>query len=368
MTGRVFNIQRFSIHDGPGIRTTVFLKGCTLACVWCHNPESIAPAPELAFFPTKCIRCGHCFEACETGALRLVPVGGTSTPVGGGSVPRAEGERGAETPRPQSETPRPHWDGGVGGGSVPRAEKERGAQRPRPQEGWERRYQKTLCRVCGKCAEACYAEAMVMEGRDVTAEEAVAEVLKDKPFYDNSGGGVTLSGGEPLLQADFCADILARSKASGIHTALDTAASVPWAAFEKALPHTDLVLLDLKIMDSARHRTATGVGNELILANARRLAETELPLVVRVPIVPGYTDDEANVAAIADFVRGFPRLDYVELLPYHRFAEAKYRRLEREYPLNGAEPPLAERLDALAAVAAARGLRVKVAPGGRKPP
>ncbi|HUT33337.1 MAG TPA: glycyl-radical enzyme activating protein [Planctomycetota bacterium] len=329
MTGRVFNIQRFSIHDGPGIRTTVFLKGCSLACVWCHNPESIALAPELAFFPNKCIRCGHCFEACETGALRLVPVGGAS---------------------------------------VPRAEEGRGAETPRPQDGWERRYQRTLCRVCGKCADACYAEAIVMEGRDVAAEEVVAEVLKDKPFYDNSGGGVTLSGGEPLLQADFCAEVLIRCKAQGVHTALDTAASVPWAAFEKALPHTDLVLLDLKLMDAERHRAATGAGNELILANARRLAEAEPPIVVRVPIIPGYTDDEANVAAIVDFVRGFPRLEYVELLPYHRFAEAKYRRLEREYGLEGIEAPLAEPLAALAAVVAARGLRVKVAPGARKSP
>jgi pyruvate formate lyase activating enzyme len=304
MTGRVFNIQRFSIHDGPGIRTTVFLKGCTLRCLWCHNPESIALAPELAFFPSKCIRCGHCFEACEAGALRL--------------------------------------------------------------EGEERRYDKTLCRVCGRCAEVCYAEAIVMEGRDVTAEEVVAEVLKDKAFYDNSGGGATLSGGEPLLQAEFAAEVLARCHASGVHTALDTAASVPWAAFERALPHTDLILLDLKLMDSARHREATGVGNELVLDNACRLAAAERPLIIRVPIIPGHTDDAANVAAIADFVRGFPRLEYLELLPYHRFAEGKYRRLGREYGLEGTDAPLADHLDALAALVAARGVRVKVAPGARK--
>jgi pyruvate formate lyase activating enzyme len=304
VTGRIFNIQRFSIHDGPGIRTTVFLKGCTLRCAWCHNPESIAIVPELAFFPNKCIRCGHCFQVCPTGALRL--------------------------------------------------------------EGDQRRHDKALCQVCGKCADACYAEAIVMEGRDATAEEVVAEVLKDKPFYDNSGGGVTLSGGEPLLQAEFAAEVLARCKAAGVHTALDTAASVPWAAFESTLPHTDLVLLDLKLMDPARHRAATGAANDLILANARRLAEGATPLIVRVPIIPGHTDDMANLAAIADFVRGFARLDYIELLPYHRFAEAKYRRLERGYALEGVEPPREERLDALAAVAAARGLRVKVAAGARK--
>ncbi len=296
MNGRVFNIQRFSIHDGPGIRTTVFLKGCTLACVWCHNPESISPERELAFFPNKCIRCGHCFKACGTGALRL--------------------------------------------------------------EGEVRRYDRALCCVCGKCAEVCYAEAIVVEGRDVSPEEVVAEVLKDKAFYDNSGGGLTLSGGEPLLQADFCAEVLARCKASGIHTALDTAACVPWAAFEKTLPHTDLVLLDLKLMAPERHRAATGAGNELILANASRLAQAGPPIIVRVPIIPGYTDDEANVAAIAEFARELPNLECVELLPYHRFAEGKYQRLGRDYQLRGAEAPPAERLGALAATVAARGLRV----------
>lgn len=327
MMGRVFNIQRFSIHDGPGIRTTVFLKGCSLRCAWCHNPESIAAEPELAFFPEKCIRCGACFEACETGALRLLPVGETSAGDGAG-----QGRGGA----------------------------------PRPQEGWQRRYDRARCQLCGRCAEACYAEAIVMEGRDMTPEEAVAEVLKDKAFYDNSGGGATLSGGEPLLQAEFCAEVLAGCRAAGLHTALDTAANVPWAAFEATLPHTCLVLLDLKLMDPARHRAATGATNELILANARRMAREPLPVVVRVPIVPGYTDDDGNVAAIADFARGLPNLDCVELLPYHRFAEAKYRRLGRDYRLGGTDAPLAERLEALAALVAARGLRVKVAPGARQ--
>jgi pyruvate formate lyase activating enzyme len=200
-----------------------------------------------------------------------------------------------------------------------------------------------------------------MEGRDATAEEVVAEVLKDKPFYDTSGGGATLSGGEPLLQDDFAAEILARCHDHDIHTCLDTAAHVPWQAFEKVLPHTDLVFLDLKIMDPKRHEEATGAGNDVILANVRRLAATGLPIVVRVPIVPGYTDDADNMGAIADFLRDLPNLDYVELLPYHRFAEAKYHRLERECPLEGAEPPAREHLDALAAPIAERGIRVKLA-------
>jgi pyruvate formate lyase activating enzyme len=298
MTGRVFNIQRFSLHDGPGIRTTVFLKGCTLACPWCHNPESIAAGPELAFFPDRCIACRRCFAACPTGALALVDK--------------------------------------------------------------TRRYDRSLCRACGRCAKECYAEAIVLEGRDVAVEEVVAEVLRDRPFYENSGGGVTLSGGEPLVQAEFAAAILAACRASGVHTCLDTAAHVPWSAFETVLPHTDLVLLDLKLMDSERHRAATGAGNELILSNAHRLAAARCPIIVRVPIVAGWTDDETNLAAIADFLGNFAALDHVDLLPYHRFGEAKYQRLGREYRLKGAAPPSREHLDRLARLVAQRGIRVKI--------
>jgi len=297
VTGHIFNIQKFSIHDGPGIRTTVFLKGCSMHCAWCHNPESISQKPQLVFFPNKCIGCHRCFDACPTGALTLVDD--------------------------------------------------------------ERHYDKALCRLCGRCAEACYAEALVVEGRDATVDEVVAEILKDKPFYDNSGGGATLSGGEPLLQADFAAEVFAQCHHHGVHTTLDTAANVPWAAFEKALPHVDLVLLDIKIVDPSRHREATGVDNARILDNARRLYHTDTRLWVRVPVIPGYTDDDDNIAAIADFVSDFPNLDHLELLPYHCFAEAKYQRLEEDYKLKGAEPPPRERLDHLVGIVAKRGVQTK---------
>ena len=299
ITGRIFNIQRFSIHDGPGIRTTVFVKGCSLGCLWCHNPESVASQPELVFFPTKCIGCGRCFEACPNAALVM--------------------------------------------------------------EDGKRHYHIERCRLCGRCAEACYAEALVMEGREATAEEVVAEILKDKPFYDNSNGGATVSGGEPLLQPAFVADVLRRCHDRSVHTCLDTAALAPWEAFETVLPHTDLVLLDLKIMDAARHKEATGADNARILDNARRLGRMGIPIVVRVPVIPGYTDDEANIAAIAEFSRGLGNVRAVELLPYHRFAESKYRRLGRAYPLEGADSPPPEQMEHLAAVVSRAGLQVKSA-------
>ncbi len=299
VTGRIFNIQRFSIHDGPGIRTTAFLKGCSLGCQWCHNPESISPQPELVFFPHKCIGCQRCFEACPTGALAL--------------------------------------------------------------EDGQRLYRPERCRLCGRCAEACYAEALVMEGQEITAEDVVAEIRKDKPFYDNSDGGATASGGEPLVQPDFTAAIFRRCHDHGIHTCLDTAAHVPWSAFETVLPHTDLVLLDLKLMDPERHKAATGADNARVLANARRLGHAAVPLVVRVPIIPGCTDDEANVAAIADFLSELPTVQRVELLPYHRFAESKYDRLGRPYRLKGTQPPPAARLEALADLMRQRSLQVNVA-------
>ncbi len=328
MTGRVFNSQRFSIHDGPGIRTTVFLKGCPLRCLWCHNPESLARQPEIVFHANKCIGCRRCFSVCPAGALRLETAGGDAAP---GDGPVAVREARESVPGPGQSAAARHYD-------------------------------KTLCRLCGKCVDACFAEALVMEGRDMAAEEVVAEILKDRAFYDNSNGGATLSGGEPLLQADFAAEVLARCRGEGVHTCLDTSAQAPWEAFEQVLPHTNLVLLDLKIMDPELHRRATGVGNELILANARRLASKLLPIIVRVPIIPGFTDDEANIAAIGDLVSDFPNLDYVELLPYHRFAEAKYHRLGLDYELEGVEPPDQEDLDQLVAILAERGVRAKAAP------
>lgn len=297
MEGFVFNIQRFSIHDGPGIRTTVFFKGCPLRCFWCHNPEGIRLQPEIQFFPERCIGCGACLDACRHGAHAT--------------------------------------------------------------EGESRVYRREQCVACGRCAETCYAGALVLTGRRMTDEEVVAEVLRDRAFYETSGGGVTLSGGEPLLQRDFAAAILARCRAEGLPTAIETAAHCRWQDLAVLLPVTDLVLMDLKLIDPARHREATGVSNERILANARRLVQAGKPVLFRVPVVPSVNDTPGDIAAIADFVRGLAEevgasRPSLELLAFHRLAGSKYQSLGMAYRAGHLEPLSKEQMAELAAVIEAR--------------
>jgi pyruvate formate lyase activating enzyme len=332
VTGVIFNIQRFSIHDGPGIRTTVFLKGCSLRCFWCHNPEGIRRKIEHQFFPSRCILCGVCVTTCPEGAQLLNGIG--------------------------------------------------------------RIYRRDLCVTCGKCLEVCYAEALVPAGRIVTADEVVEEVLRDRAFYESSGGGVTLSGGEPVLQPEFAIAILELCRAEGLHTAIETAANCRWQELAALLPLTDLVMIDIKHMDSAAHRAVTGAGNERILANARRLADTDVPVIFRIPVVPAVNDSDEQIAAIASFVRELaerratrrtpvilsgsspsapaPGLDSeesrpwiaedrraggisLELLPFHRLAADKYRSLGMDYRAADLEPLSQARMAELAAVARACG-------------
>ncbi len=284
--GLITNVQRFSVHDGPGIRTTVFLKGCPLRCFWCHNPETWRPEPEVQFFPARCVGCGACVQRCPHGVHVL-----------------ADGCH---------------------------------------------HLQRELCRACGRCVETCYAEALAVCGRWWEPEELLAELLRDRPFYDQSGGGITLSGGEPLSQPGFCRRLLELCKGAGLHTAIETAAVCTWEDLAALLPWLDLLIVDLKHMDDARHRQATGASNRHVLSNLRRLARADRPLIVRTPVVPGVNDTPEAIADIARFVSQFSNLLYYELMPFHRLAGAKYESLGLPNPADALEAPPREAMEALA--------------------
>ena len=256
---RIVDVKHFAVHDGPGIRSTVFLKGCPLRCLWCHNPESVRQEPELAVLSSKCVRCGACASVCPCHRI----------------------------------------------------------------ENGVHRLDRRLCRGCGTCLEACLHDALVLYGRRVTPEEICREVLADRIFYRESGGGVTVSGGEPLLQAEFCAELFSRLRGEGIHCAVDTCGEIPWEAFETVLPRTDLFLYDLKQMDPEKHRRCTGVSNQRILANLQSLSETGKPVEIRMPVVPGFNDAEADFAAAGTFLSGLRNIRGVRLLAYHSFARSK---------------------------------------------
>jgi len=280
LTGLVFNIQQFSTEDGPGIRTTVFLKGCPLRCAWCHNPEGMSPGPDLVWFDVRCIGARECLTACPLAALEL----------------------------------------SAQGMAIDRAR----------------------CDLCGRCAEACPAAALEVIGKRWSADALLHEVLKDRAFYETSGGGVTFSGGEPMMQRGFLQQVLPGCKDNGLHVALDTCGAFPWEAYQRMLPWVDLVLLDIKLMDGARHKAATGAGNEVILENARRLAATGVPTWIRTPVIPGYTDDLDNLRAIGCFIRDeLPNVERWDLLAYTNLGRPKYERLDLPYALG--EAPLLPR-------------------------
>jgi pyruvate formate lyase activating enzyme len=294
-TGVVFDVKHFAVHDGPGIRTTVFLKGCPLRCKWCHSPESQSPNVEIAYYPNICIGCGACVEACPAGAQTM--------------------------------------------GSV--------------------KIRRELCTRCGSCADICYAEALVKFGDHVSVEDILQEVEKDRLLYDTSGGGVTLSGGEPAMQPQFASMLLKTLKVGRFHTTLDTCGYVEWTTLRKLLGHTDLVLFDLKHMDPAVHEKLTGVSNELILSNLRRISQLRYKtLIVRVPVIPRYNDSTDNINAIGGFLGGLENVDAVELLPYHRLGVPKYEALGREYSLPRLQPPKKEHLEAIRDLLEASGLKV----------
>ena len=309
-SGAVFNIQRFSIHDGPGIRTTVFLKGCTLACFWCHNPEGRRTSAELQFFPDRCIACGACVAVCPHSAHEF-----------------------------RDDIHILHRD---------------------------------RCEVNGACVQACYSQALQLNGHMLTVEQVMEEVLRDRAFYETSSGGVTLSGGEPSLNTAFAYGILEQCKNHQLHTAIETCGECPWEFLEHLLPVTDLIMMDIKQIEPHSHRMATGKSNERILDNARRLALTDTPIVFRTPVVPTVNDSPEDIGQIAAFVRTLQELRRArangqagadityELLAFHRLASDKYRSLGLEYKASAIEPPSKDQMRELAETARRLGVEASV--------
>jgi pyruvate formate lyase activating enzyme len=280
--GTVFNIQRYSTQDGPGLRTTVFMKGCPLACRWCHNPESQSRTTQFLRMENRCMACGRC------------------------------------------------------------SPEERSGQVARDLDGED--------------LEACPTGAVQQVGETLEPDELVARLLRDRIFFDDSGGGVTFSGGEPLMQPGFLLETLERLRAEGVHTALDTCGFAPWGDLLAAAKLSDLVLYDLKLMDEARHREATGQSNRRILDNLQSLSRVHPAIWIRIPVIPGVNDDPANLEATARFLAPLAGVRQVDLLPYHPTGVAKFARLGLAYTLHDTPTPTQQRLESLAAVFRARGL------------
>lgn len=275
MRAYVTNIQGYSIHDGPGIRTVVFFKGCGLACQWCANPECISNNPEIGFIENLCKFCGKCLNACPEGALRL-------------------------------------------------------------QQG-QGRVDYSRCKVCGKCVDACYYGAMVLYGKEMSVEEVFDAVRRDKIFYDSSGGGVTVSGGEPLLRAPFVKELFELCHGNGINTCIETSGFVKRENLELVLPVTDYLLFDLKHLNSELHKQYTGQPNELILSNAKLASESGANVLYRMPLIPTINDTPANIRETAEFLKSLSPAGEIQLMPYHRLGDSKYKALNRIRPLQELE-------------------------------
>lgn len=257
---KLFDIQRFSVHDGPGIRTVIFFKGCNLNCSWCHNPESIKMKNQIEFYSDRCIGCDACFDVCKESVHSL-------------------------------------------------------------DENKEHQIDRESCTGCLNCADNCFAEALVGVGREMNSEKLLDNILTDREYFNNSGGGVTFSGGECMLQIEFLEDILKLCKKENLHTAIDTAGNVPWSFFEKIIAYTDLFLLDIKAADTDLHKTHTGADNNLILENIKKLSEIEKEIIIRIPLIIGVNDTQ--IEAIGQVLKPL-NIKKVEVLPFHKLGEHKY--------------------------------------------
>ena len=295
MDGFISNIQPFSLQDGPGIRTTVFMKGCNLRCYWCHNPEAMSFNAVLQFFEKKCIGCGACIQACPFGDLK----------------------------------------------------------------NWTSARFTDRCLQCGKCAEACFSNALVLTGRYISAEELINLLERDRDIFIRTGGGVTFSGGEPLLQHEFVAEVMKECKSRGISTAIETALNVRKEIVEKVLPYVDTFICDLKACDPQKHRQGTGVDNSLILQNIRIVAQQHRRVLVRTPIVPGFNDTEEDMQEHVRFLQTLSSPVEVELLPFHGICENKYQSMNLFYGASGKKTPDKEKMKILTEVYRKGGVSVK---------
>ena len=268
----VLSITRMTIHNGPGIRTLILLKGCPLHCVWCSTPESQKPEREIGIYPARCIRCGQCMEVCPTNAITMAK----GKPV----------------------------------------------------------IKRTRCNTCGDCVQICAPKAIEVLGHPMTIEQLVAEARKDEIIFKHSHGGVTISGGEPLYNAAFALKLLRAFKQQRINTGVDTCGYVPWSNLEPTLPYVDFFLWDIKHMDPKKHEEYTGVSNELILQNAQSISERKVPIFIRVPVIPGYNDSKENLKAICEFSKQLSSVVEIDIMPLHHLGKARYESLNRPYPID----------------------------------
>ncbi len=296
--GMITAIQRFSLHDGPGIRTTVFFKGCNMRCLWCHNPETISMQPQLHTYPSKCIHCGACVLVCPTGARTFL-------------------------------------DGHLV-------------------------YDRTLCTNCGACVNECFTGAIDLSGKEVTVKEVMAEIRQDTPYYITSGGGVTLSGGEVLLQPAFAMALLEACRAEGIPTAIETNLKTDFETLNRMLPLIDLAMVDLKLFDDAAHQKWTDSSNRSVLENIQFLDRAGIPMILRTPIIPGVNDNEEEIQRIALFVSSIKQVRYHELLNYNPLGDSKYESLGMEHLFKESLPASDNRMEELATVARQFGLDVRI--------
>lgn len=292
LEGLIFDIQRFSIHDGPGIRTIVFLKGCPLSCKWCSNPESQSLKPVIMYQEMNCIHCGRCISACKKGAISISNKGFIN---------------------------------------------------------------RDICTACGECVNVCPASALTLKGKKMTVEQVIKELKKDATNYRRSGGGITLSGGEPLVQSDFSKELLKACRAQGWHTAIETTGYGSPENIEKVFPYIDLALMDIKNVNSDIHKQFTGISNEIILRNAARISEIT-KMVVRVPVIPKFNSSEESILEICKFVRNLKNIDTIHLLPYHTYGENKYKLLGRDYLMKESRNLYSDEIENLKKIVESQGM------------